>query len=82
MHLCNTTQITLSAIMVATKVKNTAVNNEFLWSFSDEPHASRRRQILVHYPQIRQLFGPDPFSLLKVHFLVYFHFSLLLNIVQ
>ncbi len=31
--------------------------DDFIWSLQDEPHASRRMQIIKAHPEIRELFG-------------------------
>jgi hypothetical protein len=42
-----------------------AMGNEFFWVETDEPHTSRRRQILAVHPEIKELFGPDSWAFPK-----------------
>jgi len=36
--------------------------DEFEWIYSDEPHTTRRREILKQYPEIKKLFGAEPLT--------------------
>jgi sphingolipid 4-desaturase/C4-monooxygenase len=48
--------------------------NEFYWESNDEPHATRRKEILAKYPQIKQLMGHDSRICLQIVAMVFAQF--------
>lgn len=54
---------------------NHVTRTDFEWSEQEEPHAKRRVEILKKYPQIKNLFGVDPWFKYKVILLVLIQFG-------
>ncbi|KAK3092817.1 hypothetical protein FSP39_007520 [Pinctada imbricata] len=52
----------------------TVSRSDYEWVYTEEPHASRRKEILAKYPQIKQLMGSDPSLKYKVCVLVFLQF--------
>lgn len=56
-----------------------AVEEDFLWSTTDEPHATRRRVILAKHPAIKELMKPCPNTKWKVLASVIFQLTVAYN---
>jgi len=50
----------------------TVSTQDFHYKYDDEPHASRRKEILAKHPEIKNLFGADPYMRWIVPFIVLF----------
>ena len=56
-------RLTPSAVLSPTALNaRSSGAREFSWSYTDEPHTTRRRQILEAHPEIRDLFGVEPLT--------------------
>lgn len=49
---------------------------DFEWSYTAEPHATRRKEILAKYPEIKRLMGSDPLFKYEILSLIVVQFAL------
>jgi hypothetical protein len=49
--------------------------SDYTWSYTEEPHKTRRKEILAAHPEVRDLFGFDPASKYWVFLSVFLQFT-------
>eukprot|EP00116_Pleurobrachia_bachei_P002562 sb/3462824/ len=60
------------AAVVCTIMGQVVSTTDFEYKYDDEPHATRRKEILEKYPQMKELFGADPYMKYLVPLIVIF----------
>lgn len=55
---------------------------DFQYKYDDEPHATRRKEILAKHPEIKNLFGPDPYMKYLVPLIVIFQLVTAYYVIQ
>lgn len=68
--------------LAGAKPQAKGMQTDFIWVETDEPHASRRKQILAAHPEVRELFGPDENAVYKVSQFLCFVFFPTLGVVH
>jgi len=61
---------------IASVYHKMSLRKDFYWTYTDEPHATRRKEILAKYPQIKDLYGFDPKTKYIVTILVALQFAI------
>jgi len=57
-----------------------SAKNDFYWVEGKEPHADRRREILKKYPEVKKLFGKNPYLPYSTFIMVAIQVAVVLNI--
>lgn len=54
--------MSVTATEIVTKKVNETLERDFFWSYTEEPHRTRRQAIMSKYPEVSKLCGPEPLT--------------------